>query len=272
MTTPTRPHTPARQRIAALLLASLALLSGCETALQERDEKRQGASVMQYLFPGDDTGASMAPAELATLRVPLRIGVAFVPSDALRSIGATEAQQQQMLAQVVGAFERYPFVGELKPIPTTYLRSSGGLTDLERAATVFGVDVVALLSYDQVQFTEKTRSSVWYWTLIGAYLAQGDQYDIHTLIEATVIDVKSRRLLFRAAGTSVQKGGATASNVAETTRAARTSGFQAALDQMVPQLQASLEAFRAKARSGSQAGVKLDLPPGYDPAASRPGK
>lgn len=253
-----------------ILLLALLAFAGCETALKERDESRRGASVMRYLFPDEATAATLAAADVAALRVPLRIGVAFVPAAAGDPIALTEVQQAQMLARVVRAFERYPFVGDLKPIPTTYLKPGGGFADLERASALFGVDVVALLSYDQVQFTEKTRSSIWYWTLIGAYLVQGDQYDVHTLLEATVVDVKSRRLLFRGAGSSLQRGGATASNVAETTRAARAAGFEQATEQLIPQLQASLEAFRSRARAGAESGVQLQLPPGYDPAASRP--
>jgi rhombotail lipoprotein len=252
--------------------ATLALLAGCETALQEKTQTRKGASVVQYLFPTDATAAALAPANLATLRVPLRIGVAFVPEASSAAIGATEVQQQQMLAQVVKAFERYPFVAELKPIPTSYLRTGGGFPDLEAAARLFDIDVVALLSYDQVQFTEKTGKSMWYWTLIGAYIAEGDQYDVHTMIEATVLDVKSRRLLMRAAGTHVQHGGATMATVAENTRAAREAGFQQALTQMIPHLHEALAAFREKARAGAASGVELKLPPGYDPAASRPSR
>jgi len=259
------------RRRPALALAGIALLpvllAACETGLKERSETRQGASVMRYLFPEDATGAQMAPADLATLRVPLRIGVAFVPGDGL---ALTDVQQDQLLGRVVRAFERYPFVGELKPIPASYLKAAGGFADLDRVAALFGIDVMALLSYDQVQFTEKTRSSFWYWTLVGAYVAEGDQYDVHTMIEATVVDVRSRRLLFRGSGTSVQRGGATMSNVAETTRAARSGGFEQATERLIPSLQASLEVFRTRARAGTEGGVKLQLPPGYDPAASAP--
>lgn len=251
------------------ILAALGL-AACETAFKERSEARRGASVMHYLFPDDATAATMAPADLATLRVPLRIGVAFVPGTGSDATALTEVQQARLLERVVRAFERYPFVAEIKPIPSSYLQPRGGFTDLDRAARLFTVDVIALLSYDQTQFTEKTRSSMWYWTLIGAYLVEGDQYDVHTMIEATVIDVGSRRLLFRGAGSSVQRGGATASNVAESTRAARGAGFDQATEHLIPQLQASLEGFRTRARAGTATGVQLQLPPGYDPAASAP--
>lgn len=256
----------------ALLGLMLLTLGACETSFKDRDQQRHGASVMEYLYPGEATTAVVAPADLTQLRVPLRIGVAFVPSGGLASAGATDAQQQQLLASVVKAFERYPFVGELKVIPSQYLRAGGGFADLQRAAIVFEVDVVTLLSYDQVQFTEKTRASAWYWTLVGAYIVNGDQYDVHTMVEASVLDVKSRRLLFRAAGTSVTKGESTMANIAESTRAARTTGFRQAVDQLIPQLQGSLAVFRERARAGVASGVDLKLPPGYDPSASRPAR
>ena len=71
---------------------------------------------------------------------------------------------------------------------------------------MFNVDVVVLLSYDQMQFSDNNRLSVFYWTIVGGYLVNGSQYDVSTLVDASVFDVASRQLLFRAPGTSQLKG------------------------------------------------------------------
>jgi rhombotail lipoprotein len=249
-----------------------ALLAGCETAPKERSETSQGDSVMQYLLPDQADKATMQDAEPAALRVPLRIGVSFVPPPELGASGATQAKRQQMLAQVVKAFENYPFVSELKPIPSTYLGARRGFADLNRVAGIFAVVFVELLSYDRAQSTEKTRDSFWYWTLVSACTVQCDRYDVHTRIEASVVDVKSRRLHLRAAGTSLKHGGAAMSNVAAATRAARGAGFQNALENLIPELQAALEAFRQRTRTGKEIGEQLQLPQGYGPGASRPAR
>jgi len=66
------------------------------------------------------------------------------------------------------------------------------------------------VSYDQVQFTDRNALSVLYRTIVGAYVIHGDQYDVQTLVDASVFDVRSRKLLFRALGMSQVKGGASA--------------------------------------------------------------
>ena len=40
---------------------------------------------------------------------------------------------------------------------------------------MLGIDVIALFSYNQVQFRDEGLLSLTYWTLIGAYVAQGER-------------------------------------------------------------------------------------------------
>ena len=67
---------------------------------------------------------------------------------------------------------------------------------------MFGVDIMALVSYDQIHFTDSNAMAMLYWTIVGAYLVHGDEYDIKTLLDISVFDVASRKLLFRAPGVS----------------------------------------------------------------------
>jgi rhombotail lipoprotein len=114
---------------------------------------------------------------------------------------------------------------------------------------MFNVDVIALVSYDQIQFNDTNRLAVLYWTVVGAYLVKGDQYDVQTMVDAAVFDVRSRKLLFRAPGTSQVKGSSTMAGYGKEVRGAQSDGYLQAVDQMIPALQLQLAGFRERAKS-----------------------
>lgn len=241
------------------LIASLAvLLSGCASWLPRAQQKQSG-SVVDYLYDKNEPVA-MKP-EITTLKLPVRVGIAFVPSPAWNQGNVPEAEQLRMLTKVKEAFSQHVFIGGIEVIPNTYLRPGGGFANLEQAARMFNVDVVALLSYDQIQFNDSNALSVLYWTIIGAYLVHGDQYDIHTMLEATVFDVASRKLLFRAPGISNVKGSASLASFSERARTARLDGYGQALEQLIPNLQRELEGFRDRVKSDTS--VRIEHRPGY---------
>jgi len=68
-------------------------------------------------------------------------------------------------------------------------------------------------------------------------------------VDAAVFDVKSRKLLFRAPGTSQVKGSATMAGYSEQARAAQADGYRLAVDQLIPQLQGELAGFRERIKS-----------------------
>lgn len=94
-------------------------------------------------------------------------------------------------------------------MPSVYLEPGGGFANMDRVAALLGLDVIALVSFDQVQNAGAKGSSLLYWTGVGAYMVEGDQYDILTAVETSVFDIKSRKLLMRAGGLSNLKGTAT---------------------------------------------------------------
>jgi len=250
------------KRVACGLLLGW-LLAGCGS-MQEDTKLKHSARVMSYLYPDQAEQADRQPpllTSLTTLKVPLRIGVAFVPSAVDPKTGLPESEQLRLLGRVRDSFAQYPFVAGIEIIPTSYLREGGGYEDMTRVATLFRLDVMTLLSYDQVQFSDATGSSFWYWTLVGAYLVAGDKYDIYTTLEASAFDVASRKLLFRAPGTSTIAGSAEAVGFAEKARLARIDGFNQALEQLIPTMHAELQRFRQRARQDQS--IRLDLPPGY---------
>jgi rhombotail lipoprotein len=85
--------------------------------------------------------------------------------------------------------------------------------------------------------------------VVGAYLIKGDQYDVQTMVDAAVFDVRSRKLLFRAPGTSQVKGAATMAGYGKEVRGAAADGYVQAVDQMIPQLQTQLANFKERAKS-----------------------
>jgi len=247
-----------------ILLATIAVVLGGCASMEESARHRQVASVLAYLYPGTGN-VPTSPESTAEIRVPFRIGVAFVPDNTPPQFRLPESDRLKLANKVSEAFSGYPFIQEIVPVPSVYLEAGGGFANVDRIASLLKLDVIALISFDQVQNAGATRSSFLYWTGIGAYLIEGDQYDILTAVETSIFDVKSRRLLLRAGGVSNIKGSATMVGFSELAREARTRGFDEAMTEMIGKLQAEVKSFREQAPKDP--GVRLILPPGYNPNA-----
>lgn len=249
--------------VAILLAVGLAACAGMEKGSRER----QVASMLAYLFPGT-TEPPTQPDAVAVINVPFRIGVAFVPDVAAPEFRLSEADRLRLAGLVRDAFAKYPFIREIEAVPSLYLEPGGGFANIDRIAALLRLDAIALVSYDQVQHADATPLSLLYWTGIGAYIVPGDRYDVLTVVETAVFDIKSRRLLMRAAGTSNVKGTATLIGFSGQSREARLKSFEEAVTQMIGSLHGEVKAFRERAPSDPK--VRLVLPPGYNPNAERP--
>lgn len=243
------------------------LVAGCASWKQEH-KQRQAASVIEFLYPSADSSQAVALASVAELKIPLRIGLAFVPDSSHPNFRITEAERVDLLDRVRQAFALYPFVSSIEVVPSSYLQPGGSFDNIDRVARMLSLDCVALMSYDQMQFADATGWAWLYWTGIGAYMVPADRYDVLTSIEAAVFDVRSRKLLMRAGGTSQVKGHAPMMGLPAKARDARGEGFRQALEKLIPNLHAEVQAFRERA-PGDRA-IRLDLPPGYDPGALKP--
>jgi len=250
---------------AVVLFALAAGLAGC-ASMDASTKQRQVASMLSFLFPGSAEPPAPAKA-VAVLNVPFKIGVAFVPDNADPTFRVSEADRLKLAAQVRDAFSGYPFVREIVTVPSLYLEPGGGFANLDRIASLLQVDVIALVSYDQVQHADASGWSFLYWTGIGAYVIEGDRYDVLTALETAVFDIRSRRMLMRAAGTSNVKGAATMVGFSARSREARLASFEEAVAQMIGSLHSEVKAFRDRAPTDPH--VKLVLPPGYDPGNFR---
>jgi rhombotail lipoprotein len=240
------------KRFLFVLLPALTL-AAC-TAWLPHHGLTQTASVVDYLYPGAKEPPVLTPT-VTTLRPPVRVGVAFVPGAGQRA-GLGEAEKTRLIEAAKASFAQHSYIGAIEIIPGSYMRPRGGFENLQQVARMFDVDVVVLLSYDQVQFDDSSALSLLYWTLIGAYVVHGDKYDIQTMVDASVFDVRSRKLLFRAPGTSRIKGIATLAGFSEAAREARTAGYQQAIADLLPRLQTELDGFRERIRG--DAGFKVE--------------
>jgi rhombotail lipoprotein len=247
----------------ALLTAAL---TGCVAFRNSRHH--QASSVVQFLYP--DKNEPFVEPTIPTLRLPLRVGIAFVPSAALQrspnwfdqGVSFTEAQKTELMRQIAAKFKVLPFVQSIEILPETYLRPGGGFDNLDQLRSLLGVDVVALISYDQAQNSSDTAWSLAYWTIVGAYIVPAQKNDTHTLMEAVVYDIPSRRLLFRAPGASAVTGHSTMVRTPAEMRADSAHGLVLAADDLTGNLQRELDAFKLRLKEEPQS-VHIEHKPGY---------
>jgi rhombotail lipoprotein len=226
--------------------------SGC--ALMEPQKRHEANNLFKFLY-SNETSHKDIPA-IPHLSLPLRVGVAFVPTDAdekrtysSSEMSFTEEQKMELLKKVSAQFKSYPFVKSIAIIPTPYLAPRGGFENLEQLQRMYGIDVMALVSYDQVQFTDVGLLSITYWTIVGAYVVQGERNETRTFLDAAVYDIGSRKLLFRAPGLSGIKASATPVNLSEELRRDSERGFSVAATNLVAGLKVELEDFREHVKS-----------------------
>ncbi|MBX3737416.1 MAG: rhombotarget lipoprotein [Candidatus Didemnitutus sp.] len=246
---------------------TLALLTGCVGFFGERSH-HEASSIVQFLYPNKET--PFVQPTIPTLRLPLRVGVAFVPTGVSNGQGSfyrtpgniSEAQKTELLRKVAGQFKTLPFVQSIEIIPTTYLRPGGGFENLDQLRAMMGIDVIALLSYDQSQNSSDTEASIAYWTIVGAYIVPAQRNTTHTLMEAVVYDISSRSLLFRAPGTSTVQNHSTLFRTDDFLREASAKGITDAAAQMTANLSQELELFKVRAKEEPQ-NIRIEHKPGY---------
>jgi len=232
----------------------LSTLTGCVTTLNHHN-----SSVVTYLYPNQTE--PIETSHIPVLSLPLKVGIAFVPEfDMNRNL--TERDKLDLMNEVSKHFKQYAFVKSIAIIPSAYLRPQGSFSNLNQIRTMFGIDVIALISYDQSQFTDQGVASISYWTLLGAYVVSGERNDTHTMVDAAVYHIKSRKMLFRAPGISHIKGKATPVNLSEQLRVDTMKGFQEASLNLVTNLDEQLELFKEKTKESPE-DFQVVHKPGY---------
>jgi rhombotail lipoprotein len=242
-----------------LLLAMLVLplIASCASLWHGGgyEKTRQGASssLVDYLYPEGEVPPPVDE-NLPILQPPLRVGIAFVPSQNPTDLSA--AEKEQLLEHVADAFRDRDYVKSIDVIPDTYMRSSRGIHGMQQVAALYGEDVMALVSYDQLSFSGEKGSALLYWTIIGAVTVKGNTNEVQTMIDTAVFDVPTAKLLFRAPGMHTGQGTSTFVSSERDLRELRSAGFVAAADDMIGNLDAELEKFREATKGGERAQVQ----------------
>lgn len=233
---------------AASLFCVLLLIAGCSTLWATPGRQGVSSSLVDYLYPQGEVPPRQ-DGQVPHLELPLKVGLAFVPSRAGSDQVLTEAYRIDLLNRVKAAFAARDFIHEIIVIPDAYMRSGNGFAALEQTARLYNLDVIALVSYDQVANTDEKKSAFLYWTIIGAYMIKGNRNEVQTFVDTAVFDVPTRRLLFRAPGVNKVESSSTLVDVERDTRKAREAGFEQAMADMTVSLDKELALFKERIKA-----------------------
>ena len=229
--------------------ANLWCVGGCGAHAQN------SSSLVEFLYPNGVTPPLQDA--IPQLRIPLRVGLAFLPSNGSDATGGLDAvHKEKLLERIRQRFSSRRFVAEIVVIPDYYLTSRRGFEGLAGVQRLYGVDLMALVSYDQVTHQDENYWSLGYLTIVGAYVLKGSRHDVSTLVDLAVVDPATRSLVLRAGGTDTRHGNTTLVDSERDMREAATDAYDAATDQMIEHFDAALTKFEADVRSG-KAAVKV---------------
>jgi rhombotail lipoprotein len=234
--------------LVAASLAGCALLGVPPCAPYCTASHHSSSNLVEFLYP--DGHAPPPENSMPELHVPLRVGLAFLPGRGVPGAGPDAAQRAELLERVRSRFSDRKFVSEIVIIPDYYLSSQRGFAGLEAVQRLYSIDLMALVSYDQVTHQDENEWSLGYLTIVGAYLLKGSRYDVSTLIDLAVVDPATRSLVLRAAGVDTRHGNTTLVDQQHQAREAGSIGFTAASEQMMGHFDAALSAFEAEVRAG----------------------
>jgi rhombotail lipoprotein len=222
--------------------ADLACFSSCQRHAQN------ATSLVEFLYPN----GAPPPAQDAQpqLHLPLRVGLAFLPSNGEPRIGPDAAQKEALLQEIRKRFVSRKFIAEIVLIPDYYLQGKRGFEGLEGVQRLYGIDLMALVSYDQVAHEDDNRWSLGYMTIVGAYVLKGTRHDVSTLVDLAVVDPATHSLVLRAGGFDTRHGTVTLVDENRRLRETATEAFAAATQQMIDHFDGALTAFEAEVRDG----------------------
>jgi rhombotail lipoprotein len=241
-----------RTLVLAVTLIAAMTLSGCEALCAPScgapREHHSSSSLVDFLYPS----GALPPAEnsIPELHVPLRVGLAFLPPHDPNAAGPDAALKEQLLERVRQHFRDQKFVSDIVIIPDYYLGTQRGYPGLQALQRLYSLDVVALVSYDQVMHAQENNWSLGYITIVGAYVLKGDRYDVSTLVDLAVVDPATRSLILRAGGVDTRHGSSTLVDLPQEARASSAAAFSSAADQMIGHFDSALTDFQAQVRAG----------------------
>ncbi len=241
-------------------------LSGCSQFVSKKSGRNTiSSSLVDFLYPNKDSRVKHQE-EIPVLNLPVKVGIAFLPSQNWRGGNISETNKLKLLNKVKASFGKYRFIDSITIIPSVYLRQPSGrgisgFDTVDRIARLNDIDVMALVSYDQVTQSRQNNASLLYWTIVGMYIIPGNENNIQTFVDTAVFDVRSRKMLLRAPGISSLNKRSTAIGVDSVMAQKSLQGFNIAFDDMIKNLDSELSRFKARVKEGKS--VKIQHQQGY---------
>jgi rhombotail lipoprotein len=130
------------------------------------------------------------------------------------------------------------------------LRNNRGFGGLQGVQRLYSVDVMALVSYDQITHMDENEWSFGYLTIVGAYVLKGSHHDVATLVDLAVVDPVTQSLILRAGGTDSRNRNTTLIDEEREARESGVASFGSATTQMIDNFDAALTKFEADVRAG----------------------
>jgi len=238
-----------------LTLTSIVIvfIAGCGV-LDFETNKQVSSSLLDYLYPHgehfEQSKQGQKHGAIPYLELPIRVGIAFVPlSSSYAHIDFSPSQQMKLLQEAKDRFTQYQFIEHIELIPANYLQARGGFTNLQQVANLYDVDLMALVSYDQVQKSYSKDLSLLYLTVVGAYIFEGDDNHTQTFVDTAVFDVQTETLLFRAPGTHKSRKNSTANGKSLVLDKMSQKSFTIAMESMLNNLDIELNSFRERVKN-----------------------
>ena len=211
------------------------------------DQHSGSTPLVEFLYPDGKVPQTDATPEL---RIPLTVGLSFLPSrGGPERLDAT--QKELILASIKEHFLTRPYIRDIQIISEGYLNPHGGFDSLQQLARLQKLDVVALVSYDQVARQSENNRSFAYLTIVGAFLIRGSESETSTLLDLAVLDPASRSLILRAAGTSHASGSSTAVRQSAEVQQLSAQGLNAAAQELNTNLDRELTSFAERVKAGN---------------------
>lgn len=243
------------QKVVAKLfmVVSLFILSGCTLLWGTSNyEHAKSSSLMSFLYPKKEQARVMSP-EIPVLNLPLKVGIAFVPN---HGNSIHPSLQIKLLEQVKQTFKGHQYIQNIEIIPDTYLKRVSGFDGLDQVSRLYDLDVMALVSYDQVFSSSENKAAISYLTIVGMFLIPGNDNSTQTFVDTAVFDIKSRKLLFRAPGANKISNSSSVVNIDEVRVKNEEKSFELAVQDMNRNLESELSRFKERVKNEKVATIK----------------
>ena len=229
-----------------MLVIIITSLAGCSTFFsQNTNQKTRSSSLVDFLYPDEQSRQAHLPS-MPTLNLPATVGIAFIPNK--YDSGIRSNDEIALLEKVKKQFMQYDYIDRIEIIPSSYLKGGQGFTTLEQVSRLYDVDIMALVSYDQVAQTLENNAAFLYLTIVGLYVIPGNENTVQTFVDTAVFDVKSKKMLFRAPGINKVDKRSTAVGIDDTLNTQSQHSFNLAVDDMAANLDAELGRFKTRVK------------------------